>query len=359
MSEIRRIAVFRALYLGDMLLAVPALRALRQHFPHAEISLIGLPWASSFVERYPLYLDRLVPFAGYPGIQEGESDPEQTRALIEEQRASHYDLVIQMHGSGLTSNAFVREIQGTISVGYFPQHQRSAGEGLTISAEYPERSHEIERDLGLVRLLGCTQLDPHLEFPLTAQDEQEARRLLGSWPRVDRPLIGLHPGANYPSRRWPATSFVALADKLASRLDAQIILTGSAHEYAFIEEMRSALSAPALNLAGQTSLGGLAALLCSLDLFICNDTGPAHLAYAVETPSITLFGPGDERRWGPLDRERHAILSAPVACRPCSYKICPIDQRCLQRITPASVADLAERIVTMKRVRMSTTPDSA
>lgn len=359
MSDTRRIAVFRALYLGDVLLAIPALRALRQHFPHAEISLIGLPWASSFVERYAAYLDRLVPFAGYPGIQEGEGGPEQMRAMIEEQRASHYDLVIQMHGSGLTSNAFVREIQGKVSVGYFPHEKNSAGESLTISAAYPEELHEIERNLGLVRLLGCTQLDPRLEFPLTAQDEQEARSLLGSLAHADRPLIGLHAGANYPSRRWPAASFVALANELANRLETQIVLTGIAREYAFIEEMRSALSASALNLAGKTSLGGLAALLCNLDLFICNDTGPAHLAYAVGTPSITLFGPGDERRWGPLDRERHAILSTPVACRPCSYKICPIDQHCLQRITPASVADLAERIVTMKRVRMSTAPGPA
>src|SRR3989442_5832460 len=103
----KKIAIFRALYLGDMLLAVPALRAIRQRFPEAEISLIGLPWMEAFVRSFRCYVDRFVEFGGYPGIEEVEVIPERSQPFIKEQKAYGYDLVIQMHGSGRVSNAAV------------------------------------------------------------------------------------------------------------------------------------------------------------------------------------------------------------------------------------------------------------
>src|SRR5437588_8448385 len=113
----KRIAVFRALQLGDLLVAVPALRALRAQFPEAEITLIGLPWAKSFVQRFHHYVDRFVEFAGYPGIAEREVVPERTACFIEEQRAYGYDLVIQMHGNGEASNQFALALGGRMTVG--------------------------------------------------------------------------------------------------------------------------------------------------------------------------------------------------------------------------------------------------
>lgn len=340
----KRIAIFRALYLGDMLLAVPALRALRQRFPDAEITLIGLPWALTFVERYAGYLDRLIPFVGYPGIQEVAYRPDSTRAFLAEQRAYEYDVVIQMHGSGLTSNAFVKALGGKMSVGYFPGQVRPASASLTLGVEYPKTQHEIYRNLGLAGLLGCSPLDAHLEFPLTERDFQEVQQLLGALPLDGRPLIGLHPGAKYPARRWPTSYFATLADALANKLHARIIFTGDAHEKPVVQQTIDAMHTRPLNLAGQTSLGGLAALLSKLDLFISNDTGPAHLASALDTPSITLFGPGDSRRWASLDWERHLSVHIPVTCSPCRHVACPIDHRCLDGIQPMFIYELAEDI---------------
>src|SRR5690349_237428 len=97
-KRVRRIAIFRALQLGDLLVAVPALRSIRAGFPGAEITLIGLPWAASFAARFDRYIDRFVPFEGYQGIQEVPYDPARSQAFIAEQRAYGYDLVIQMHG---------------------------------------------------------------------------------------------------------------------------------------------------------------------------------------------------------------------------------------------------------------------
>ena len=336
-----KIAIFRALYLGDMLLAVPALRALRRRFPQAEITLIGLPWAQAFVERYSHYLDRFLAFPGFPGLKEVKFDAERTRIFCAEARAYSYDLGVQMHGSGPASNEFIHELQAKESVGYVPGTQQQNASGLTLSALYPAGEHEIYRNLGLTTLLGCQEEEPRLEFPLFQQDLVEVEQLLHPLLARSTPLIGLHPGAKYASRRWPPEYFATLADELSSRLDAQIIFTGGDSERSLIERILRSLHTQAINLAGQTSLGGLAALINRLDLFISNDTGPAHLACALDIPSITIFGPAEYRRWAPLNSMRHLALRVPVPCSPCGYEVCPIDHRCLKRIDPQHVATLA------------------
>ena len=335
----RRIAILRALQLGDLLVAVPAFSAIRKHFPEAEITLIGLPWAASFVHRYSHYLDRFVAFAGYPGIQEQPFKAKHTAHFLAEQRNYHYDLVIQMHGSGQASNALALDLGAKQTVGYYEGTQPP---GLTQGAPYPHDKHEIWRNLGIASLLGCSHLDPHLEFPLFEEDHAEAAALLRSLPRAGRPWIALHSGSRPPARRWPIEYFAAVANNLVQRFNAQIILTGSPDEEQTVQAVLAHIKSPALNLAGKTSLGGMAALMSKLDLFISNDTGPSHIACAVDTPSITLFGPADFRRWAPLDTIRHPFVRRPVACSPCGYWKCPIDHRCLRWLSPEMVLPLAQ-----------------
>lgn len=341
----QKIAVFRALYLGDMLLAVPALRALRQRFPRAEITLIGLPWAADFARRYAGYLDRFVEFAGYPGLPEVAFSPQRTRLFIEAQRAYQYDLALQMHGSGRTSNAFIKELHARASAGYFPPWENGATAKLSMSAPYPIDRHEIDRQLGLVAMLGGARLDRRLEFPLRSEDFHELRQALTTLPRDERPWIGLHAGAKHPARRWSSSAFAQLADALARKWQARIILTGKDEERSTVQNIIRQMETEPLNLVGQTSLGGLAALLSLLDLFISNDTGPAHLACALDTPSITLFGPTEYQRWRPLEQSRHVALRASVACSPCAHQVCPIDHRCLRQIQPSLVEQAAARFL--------------
>lgn len=340
---IQRIAIFRALQLGDLLLAVPALRAIRHRFPTAEITLIGLPWAASFVDRYACYLNRFVEFVGYPGIAEIPLTPESSARVeqfLAEQRAYGYDLVVQMHGSGQTSNPFVLALHGRMTVGYY---DGTSPAGLSLHAQYPHDQHEIFRNLGLAALLGSTHLSPRLEFPLTSEDHAEAATLLQGVLAQRRPLIALHPGARPPARRWPVAYFASLADMLAQRFDAQIVFTGGPGEEATVQTVIDLMHTRPLNLAGKTSLGGLAALIQRVSLCISNDTGPAHVACAVDTPSIILFGPADFARWSPLDATRHTALRHPVACSPCGYWECPIDHRCLRGLSPETVFVTAQR----------------
>ncbi len=343
---VQRLAIVRALHLGDLLLSVPAFRALRRGFPAAEITLIGLPWAKEFVRRFHRYLDRWREFPGYPGLLEVDVDPERTESFLREERAYGYDLVIQMHGDGRASNPFALALGGRRTVGYV---SAEPDDRLWRSAPYPDSQHEIERDLGLVRLLGLAADDVRLEFPPLPEDLVAARQILPSSLDNARPLVGLHVGARPPARRWMPERFAVVGDTLAREHAAQIVVTAGPGEEELAQRVVDAMRYPALNLAGKTTVGSLAALIRRCDVFISNDTGPAHLAVAVDTPSVTIFGPADRRRWAPLDQRRHPIAFQPVECSPCPHWECPIDHRCLRRIEPEQVIALATRLIREER----------
>ncbi|MGH2458656.1 MAG: glycosyltransferase family 9 protein [Chloroflexota bacterium] len=338
---VRRLAVVRALHVGDLLLATPALRALRRGFPAAEITLIGLPWARDFVSRFRRYVDRLREFPGYPGLLEVDVDPARTRAFLAEERGYRYDLVVQMHGNGRASNPFALDLGTTRVVGYY---ESEPPDGLWLGAPYPDDRHEVERDLGLARLLGLSVDDTRLEFPLLAEDVASAKTLLAP-ADFSRPTVGIHVSARAPARRWPTERFAAVADALVERFGAQVLVTAGPGEEATARAAVDAMAHCPLNLAGRTTLGSLAAVIRCCDLFISNDTGPSHLAVALDTPSVTIFGPADRQRWAPLNQVRHPIAYQPVECSPCPYWECPIDHRCLRRIEPSQVVALASRLL--------------
>jgi ADP-heptose:LPS heptosyltransferase len=346
----RRVAVFRALNLGDLLVSVPAWRSLRAGFPDAEITLIGLPWAVDFARRFAGYIDRFVEFGGHPGIAEAPLVPDVSVRFVAAQRAYGYDLAIQMHGSGRTSNAVVAAFGARATVGYY---EDTPSPDLTWGAPYPRDQHEVVRALGLARLLGCPDRGTHLEFPVLPEDDAEADALLRPLAGSDRPWVGVHAGASAPSRRWPPAHFAAVADALAARHGAAIVLTGGPDETAVAAAVAGQMHAPALNLAGRTTVGGLAAVIARLDLFVSGDTGPMHLAAAVGTPSVAVFGPGDVRGWAPLDRALHPVVRVPVECSPCPHRECPIDHRCLRRVSPAAVLAAADQLSARRAVACS------
>lgn len=304
-QPIERIAVLRALYLGDLLCAVPAFRALRRRFPGARIALIGLPWARQLVERLP-YLDRWLPFPGYPGLDEVECQSQRTETVLKQMRAQRFDLAIQMHGSGSISNAFVAALGARLTLGY----RVGVDSRLTWSLPYDPAEHEVRRWLRLVGELGADAGDLRLECPVTLADERAAAHLLASARNRAGPLIGLHVGAKDPGRRWPPERFAALADRLVERYDASLVLTGSGSERGLTCAVRQTMRHNALDLAGQTDFGSFAALIRRLDLLVSNDTGAAHMAVATATPSVTLIGPGQPDGWEPLDPTWHRRIDS-------------------------------------------------
>jgi ADP-heptose:LPS heptosyltransferase len=208
---------------------------------------------------------------------------------------------------------------------------------------------EVERNLTLARRLGLPGDDTRLEFPPLPEDEPGLQAALSTEAIAAWPVVGLHPGARSPARRWPAEYFADVGDALARRFGARIVITGGPGERPLADAVASKMTSPTINLAERTTVGGLAALLRRIDLFISNDTGPAHVAVALDRPSISIFGPADRARWAPLDQSRHRIGFGQVECSPCPHWECPIDHRCMRWLKPSQVLAIAEDLLTAGR----------
>lgn len=338
----RRVVVLRALQLGDMLCAVPALRALRAALPAAEIVLAGLPWAEGFVRRFHRYLDDFLALPGYPGLLEEPVQPSAVPPFLAAAQARRFDLAIQLHGSGTVSNPLLVLLGARRNAGFFQPGQFCPDPGHFLP--YPEHGHEIERLLRLIDFLGIPRRGSELEFPLYEEDRRALRALPAARELAAGTYVCLHPGARLPSRRWPPERFAAVADALA-RQGLRVVLTGSRAEAPLTAAVAAAARSPVLDLAGQTSLGALAALLAGARLLVCNDTGVSHLAAALRVPSVVIFSGADPERWAPLDGARHRALYRPIACRPCAYHICPIGHPCALSITTEMVVTEAEALL--------------
>lgn len=339
-----RIAIVRALRLGDLLCAVPAFRAIRRALPHAHITLIGLPLAREFVRRCR-FLDDYAEFPGFPGIADQPVDPTRTVAFLAMMQRSRLDLAIQLHGSGVFSNPFTRLLGARHTVGFTRSGETDLG--LDFAIPYPQEGREIDRLLALTHALGAPEMSDEIELTILPEDETALashtaiQRLLAD----GRPLFGIHPGASVATRRWAPERFAAVADTLAARHDAYTVILGTRAEHAMCEAVRRRMRAPALNIAGETSLGMVAALLARLHLLIGNDSGLAHLAVAVGTPVVVIFGAAQVKTWEHHDQRRYRALSTAVPCRPCALSECPIGYACLQGVTVAAVIAEAEDLL--------------
>jgi ADP-heptose:LPS heptosyltransferase len=340
-SKMQRIAVFRALQLGDMLCVVPALRALRAAAPNAHITLIGLPWAAGFVERFSRYVDDLLIFPGFPGFPEREVGSDAMPCFLEEAQQRHFDLVIQMHGSGKLSNSVVGLLGARHIAGYFESGQYCPDPQRFI--EWEEGEHEVLRYVRLMEFLGAASRGEATEFPLFDTDYQALRQSHDELPRPGT-YVCVHPGARLPSRRWFPQRFAQVADHLAGS-GLKVVITGSEEERSIAAAVIRSMHAPALDLSGKTSLGALAALVAQARLVVCNDTGISHVAAAVATPSVIVCCGSDPARWAPLDSARHCVVGASVACRPCMHFSCPIGHHCAQIITAETVSTIATHVL--------------
>jgi ADP-heptose:LPS heptosyltransferase len=305
-SSFQRIAVVRALPgLGDLLCLVPALRALRAAYPKAEITLIGLPWAERFVSRFSHYLNQWLEFPGYPGIPEVLLSPQKVISFLTNAQSLDFDLALQMHGNGSCTNSFVQLLGAKQNAGFFSSNYYCPDPDYFIP--YPEHEPEIWRHLRLMEFLGIPLQGDRLEFPIWDSDWQELEAIATTHNLDFHNYVCVHPGASVCDRRWSCQNFATVADALAAQ-GLQIVLTGTAAEAELTQALAHNMQSPAIDLAGKTSLGALAALLKKSRLLICNDTGVSHLAAALQVSSVVLFSNSDPQRWAPLDRQRHRVV---------------------------------------------------
>jgi len=271
------VIVFRALQLGDMLCAVPALRALRTALPQAHIALVGLPWAQQFADRFKAYVDEFIAFPGHPLLPEQPVRHEELTGFYTGLCRRRFDLALQLHGSGEVSNDIVGGFGAGAMAGFC--HGDAVVRERTVLLTYPEIGTEPERLLLLVEQLGAgaatAAAGTQLEFPLSRQDEDELAASGVARGLEPGRYICIHPGARQRDKCWPPRHFAELGDRLASEFGVKVVLTGSAQE---------------------------------ADL-------TAEVAQHMKLKSVVIFSKADIARWAPLDRHTHRCIWDPGAER--------------------------------------------
>src|SRR5690606_14170252 len=223
-----KIAIFRALYLGDFLCSVPALRAIRKQYPTSEITWIGLGHMKSLAMRYSEYIDHYISLPGYPLLTEEAIDVETFASFLESVRAESFDIIFQLQGKGTIVNNLIRSFNAKRIIAFTSDLAKVNKNTLL----YPSDRHEIERHLALLKHVGIPPQGNHLEFPLKEEDRINLQSAIPSLPRY----ICVHPGAKASWRRWPAANFAALADYVAEK-GYRVVITGTQDEFGLAEEV--------------------------------------------------------------------------------------------------------------------------
>jgi ADP-heptose:LPS heptosyltransferase len=339
----RRVVILRALQLGDLLVAVPALRALRAALPSAIITLVGLPWARTFVQRFNHYIDDFLEFPGYPGLPEREPEIRQIPSFFAEAQNRRFDLALQMHGSGSYMNSILVLLGARINAGFYLPGNYCPDQDRFLPFRHNE--HEIRMMLQLIEFLGVPLAGDELEFPLSEADWQKFRAVDEAAELMSSDYVCVHAGARYHSRRWPAERFAVVADALAKR-GMRVVLTGTTGEAELVTSVSRSIRAPHFNLAGKTDdLGAFGALLGGARLVVSNDTGVSHIVAGLKVPSVIITSGSDPHRWGPLNHALHHNIYHPIECRPCTYFRCPIGHPCALSVTPEEVIAHADELL--------------
>jgi ADP-heptose:LPS heptosyltransferase len=338
-SKPRSIIVMRALQLGDMLCAVPALRALRAACPSAHIALAALPTTRELLRRFPSYIDEFIPFPGFPGLSEVLPDHKKIPLFLKQLQARRFDLAIQMHGNGSIVNPLVELVGARSNAGYYrPGDYMPSG----MFMPYPEHEPEILRALRLMEHIGVAKRGEQLEYPLLSEDFRRYARLEKKFALEEGGFVCLHPGARDKTRRWLPERFAAVGDELYAA-GYKVVLTGSAEDRCLTTYVQRAMHFPSIDLAGMTNLGTLGAVIKKAKLVVCNDTVVSHIAAAFKTPSVVVVLASDPARWRPLDHQRHRVVYYSVKCRPCQHSECPIGHPCAHSI-------FAEEVILQSRI---------
>jgi ADP-heptose:LPS heptosyltransferase len=298
-EEVRRIVVLRANGIGDFVVAVPALEALRAAYPDAHITYLGLPWHTELLPGRPGPWDDVAVVPPYPGmIGGGEPDGAVIDAFFEKQQAAAYDLAVQLHGGGGNSNPFVERLGARVTAGA----RDTGAPPLDRWVRYAYYQHEVLRFLEVVALVGAPPVTIEPRLALTAADVRHGEEAL---PISPQPLVVLHPGATDPRRRWPPESFARLACALADR-GCRVAVVGHGPDDARAAS-HIAERSDAVDLVGALDMKAIAGVLARARLVIANDSGPRHLGAALGTATVGIYWVGNVINAGPLLRARHRV----------------------------------------------------
>jgi heptosyltransferase-2 len=324
-------------------MAIPALEAIRRAHASAEIAILARPAVADLYRDQP-FANKIVEYDSSGRHKEWWG----REKLAAELRNEKFDLAV------LLQNAF--EAAWLAWRAGIPQRVGYARDGRGLFLTKPIRvpgeneipRHESHYYLELIRRAGWIEsrgeIAPiRLQVPSAAREAAQAS-LLRAGARKDVWRCAIAPGASYGAAKcWPPERFAALADRLISECGADVILFGTPSEEEMAARIRSAMKCNPISLVGQTSMRDLAAFFSACSIFIGNDSGAMHVAAAAGLPVIAIFGPTDPEGTAPLTPQ-FTLIREPVSCSPCFLRTCPVDHRCMTRISVDAVFSAAQQI---------------
>ncbi len=337
----RRILIVKPSSLGDVVHALPTLAALRRRYSHAYFAwLVKRQWAELLARVEGL--DEIIPVD--PGLHGWVS-------VVSHVRKTQFDLVVDLQG--LLRSAIVSRLSGCRTRIGFANGREGSSWFYTRGVKVPTPDmHAVERYLLIARDLGaCTDHATEYGLRITQADRDRVSTCLRrAGVSAQDGWVAINVSARWPSKRYPPESFAVVADSLQKQGVGHVVFIGAPEDHEAVASIMNLMETTAVDLTGQTSVGLLPALLSSAELLITNDSGPMHVAAAVGTKVVALFGPTSVVETGPYG-PGHRVLTSNVPCRPCFSRQCSntIDRECLRNLLPESVVD-AVRQQRMQRV---------
>lgn len=344
------ILIVKTSAIGDVIHTLPVLNALRRKYPEARIDWLVEEAAADLVVGHPA-LDNVLVLRRKAWVR----DLKQGRVLavcqgfadfVKRLRATEYDLLIDFQGL-LKSGVSVWLARAKRKVGFGRGMEHAEGSYLFLNETVSPVSmdlHAVIRGLLLLKAIGIENEEVVYDLPIGNEQRGKISQLLEA-EGVDpaRPLVVINPMTTWKTKHWKNERFAQVADQLLDR-GMNVVFSGGPQDVGAIEGIRAAMIGKAASLAGRTTLKDLAALYERVAVLITTDTGPMHLAAAVRTPVVALFGPTAPWRTGPFG-SGHTILRAEIACSPCFKRFCNRNHECMEQITVDQVVQAAQTVL--------------
>ena len=339
-AEVRNLLCVRLDSIGDVLMTTPAIRACRETFG-CRVTLLT-SHAGAAAARHVPEVDDILTFAA-PWMKVAQ--PQSDAVLMEELKVRRFDAaaIFTVYSQSPLPAAYLCYLAG------IPRRLAHCHENpyhlLTDWLPDPEPAvrvrHEVQRQLDLVAAVGARTAHERLSFAVPPWAKERVRRLMQP---LHGPAVVVHVGASAASRRYPPGQYAQAVDLLVARTGCNAIFTGDAGEEALVQSVREAMVQPSHSLVGRLELAELAALIAQADLLISNNTGPAHIAAAVDTPVVDLYALTNPQHTPWLVKSR--VLYHDVPCRNCYRSVCPAGHHdCLKRVPPERVAEAAQELL--------------
>ncbi len=344
-----KILIVKLSAIGDVIHTLPSLNALRKRFPTAHIAWVVEKAAAELIEDHPA-LNRVIVSNRKRWIKglwgsDRLNNLKNIYNFIKELRDTHYDFIIDFQGL-LKSGVLVGLARGSRKAGYGRGMERDEGAYLFLNEHIPAvdmNQHALDRSLILLRSIGVPADEIEYRIPVGQNERTSAARLLKECG-VDgnRPLVAVNPITRWETKRWSYRKFAELADRIIDEFSACVVFTGSKSDQDAIASIAAEMKHRARNMAGRTSLKELAALYEKSALAVTTDTGPMHLAAAVGTPVVALFGPTAPWRTGPYG-PGNQVIRAKLECSPCFKRKCPTT-KCMEQIGVEQVMEAVQKL---------------